>query len=82
MLAPGAGLDDDRYRAAGAQLVDSAAELYARAELVVRSRSIQPAEYALLRPEKILFYLHLAPDRAQTEALLASGATCIATTRP
>lgn len=75
----GAGLDDDQYRAAGARLVDSAAELYARAELVVKVKEPQPAEYALLRPEKILFtYLHLAPDRAQTEALLASGATCIA----
>jgi len=75
----GAGLDDDQYRAAGARLVDSAAELYARAELVVKVKEPQPAEYALLRPEQILFtYLHLAPDRAQTEALLASGATCIA----
>ena len=75
----GAGLDDDQYRAAGARLVDSAAELYARAELVVKVKEPQPAEYSLLRPEQILFtYLHLAPDRAQTEALLASGATCIA----
>ena len=75
----GAGLDDGQYRAAGALLVDSAAELYARAELVVKVKEPQPAEYALLRPDQILFtYLHLAPDRAQTEALLASGATCIA----
>ena len=75
----GAGLDDDQYRAAGARLVDSAAELYARAELVVKVKEPQPAECALLRPEQILFtYLHLAPDRVQTEALLASGATCIA----
>lgn len=74
-----AGMDDAQYRAAGAELVDSAAELFARAELLVKVKEPQPVEYALLRPGQILFtYLHLAPDRAQTEALLASGAVCIA----
>ncbi len=75
----GAGMDDAQYRAAGAELVDSAAELFARAELVVKVKEPQAQECALLRPGQILFtYLHLAPDRAQTEALLASGAVCIA----
>ena len=75
----GAGMDDPQYRAAGAELVDSAVELFARAELVVKVKEPQAQECALLRPGQILFtYLHLAPDRAQTEALLASGAVCIA----
>lgn len=75
----GAGMDDAQYRAAGAELVDSATELFARAELVVKVKEPQAQECALLRPGQILFtYLHLAPDRAQTEALLASGAVCIA----
>ena len=75
----GAGMDDAQYRAAGAELVDSAAELFARADLVVKVKEPQAQECALLRPGQILFtYLHLAPDRAQTEALLASGAVCIA----
>lgn len=75
----GAGMDDAQYRAAGAELVDSAAELFARADLVVKVKEPQAQECALLRPGQILFtYLHLAPDRAQTEALLASGSVCIA----
>ena len=75
----GAGLADEAYEAAGAQLVDGAAEVYARAELVVKVKEPQPDECAMLRPGQVLFaYLHLAPDRAQAEALLASGATAIA----
>ena len=75
----GAGLPDEAYEAAGAQLVDNAAEVYGRAELVVKVKEPQPAECAMLRAGQVLFtYLHLAPDRAQAEALLASGATAIA----
>src|SRR5690606_7181759 len=67
------------YEAAGAQLVDTAAEVYARAELVVKVKEPQPDECTMLRAGQVLFaYLHLAPDRAQAEALLASGATGIA----
>ncbi|ADV27949.1 alanine dehydrogenase [Pseudoxanthomonas suwonensis 11-1] len=75
----GAGLADEAYEAAGAQLVDGAAEVYGRAELVVKVKEPQPDECAMLRAGQVLFaYLHLAPDRAQAEALLASGATAIA----
>ncbi len=73
------GLDDDEYRAAGAEVVASAAELFARAELIVKVKEPQPAELAMLRAGQALFtYLHLAPDRAQAEALQASGAVAIA----
>ncbi|MCM2265977.1 MAG: alanine dehydrogenase, partial [Desulfuromonadales bacterium] len=75
----GSGLDDARYRQAGATLVDAPAEIYAAAELVVKVKEPLPPEIALLRPGQLLFtYLHLAPERALTEALRASGCTAIA----
>ncbi|MDR4517667.1 MAG: alanine dehydrogenase [Nitrosomonas sp.] len=71
--------DDNRYRAAGAEIVESAEEIYARAELIVKVKEPQPTELGFLRPDQILFtYLHLAPDPAQTEGLLESGCIAIA----
>jgi L-alanine dehydrogenase (EC 1.4.1.1) len=73
------GLDDAAYEAAGAVIAADAAEVFARAELIVKVKEPQPGEIRRLRPGQVLFtYLHLAPDRAQTEGLLASGATAIA----
>ncbi|MCK9987960.1 MAG: alanine dehydrogenase [Azoarcus sp.] len=73
------GLADEQYRAEGAEIVDSAEEVYARAELVVKVKEPQPQECALLRPGQVLFtYLHLAADPQQTRLLLASGTTAIA----
>jgi alanine dehydrogenase len=73
------GLDDDEYRAAGAEIVASPAELFARAQLVVKVKEPQPAELAMLRAGQVLFtYLHLAPDPAQAKALQASGSVAIA----
>lgn len=73
------GFGDDDYRAAGARLVGEAAEVFDAAELIVKVKEPQARERALLRPKQTLFtYLHLAPDRAQTDELIASGATCIA----
>ena len=73
------GFADDAYRAAGATVVESAATVFAEAEMIVKVKEPQPAEIAALRPHQVLFtYLHLAADRAQTEGLMASGATCIA----
>jgi len=75
----GIGFDDAHYRAAGAQIADSAAGVFERAQLVVKVKEPQPAECALLRPGQVLFtYLHLAADPKQAELLLASGATAIA----
>jgi alanine dehydrogenase len=72
-------LDDGRYQAAGAAILPDAGAVYERAELLVKVKEPQPSEYDLLRPDHVLFtYLHLGPDRAQTEALVRSGATCIA----
>jgi alanine dehydrogenase len=75
----GIGYSDDVYRSAGASVVDTAAALFAVADLVVKVKEPQPVEIALLRPGQILFtYLHLAADRVQTQGLIKSGATCIA----
>lgn len=75
----GVGYTDADYQQAGAEIVGSAAELYQRAEMVVKVKEPQAVECAMLRPDQVLFaYLHLAADRAQTDALLASGCTAIA----
>ncbi len=75
----GIGFGDDAYRAAGATVVDSAAEIFAAADMVVKVKEPQPAEIAMLREGQVLFtYLHLAADKAQTKGLMKSGCTAIA----
>ena len=75
----GSGFPDAEYERAGAKLVDSHAAVFEKADLVIKVKEPLPAEFKLLRREQILFtYLHLAADRALTEALMKSGATCIA----
>ncbi|HEX7647427.1 MAG TPA: alanine dehydrogenase, partial [Noviherbaspirillum sp.] len=73
------GLADEQYVAAGATLSDSAADIFARADMIVKVKEPQPVECAMLRKDQILYtYLHLAPDPEQTKALVKSGAVCIA----
>ena len=73
------GLSDESYRIAGATLINSAAEVFKKAEMIVKVKEPQPQECAMLREDQILFtYLHLAPDPIQTQALIQSGASCIA----
>ena len=75
----GIGFADDVYRAAGADVTETAEAVFTAADLVVKVKEPQAEEIARLRPGQVLFtYLHLAADRAQTEALLRSGATAIA----
>ena len=75
----GAGFTDEDYTAAGARIADSAAQIWAEAELIVKVKEPQAPERAQLSEGQLLFtYLHLAPDPDQTRDLLASGATCIA----
>src|SRR5215472_9929769 len=75
----GSGFPDSEYEQAGATLVDTHAAVFEKADLVVKVKEPLPSEYNLLRKGQILFtYLHLAADRALTEALMKSGATCIA----
>jgi alanine dehydrogenase len=75
----GSGLTDDDYHAQGAQLVATAEEIFARAELVIKVKEPQPSEWPLIRDGQLLFtYFHFAASRELTEAMLATGATCIA----
>ena len=75
----GIGVEDAQYRAAGASIAAKAADVFARAELVVKVKEPQLVECEMLRPGQVLFtYLHLAADPAQARALMQSGATAIA----
>jgi alanine dehydrogenase len=75
----GSGLADSEYVQAGAAIVETPAEIFSRAEMVVKVKEPLAAERKQLRRGQILFtYLHLAPDLAQTQDLVASGAACIA----
>ncbi len=75
----GIGASDDAYKSAGAEIIASAAEVFERADMIIKVKEPQAVECAMLRPGQILYtYLHLAPDPEQTKALIKSGAVCIA----
>ena len=70
---------DEEYAKAGAEIVDLAADVFARAEMIVKVKEPLKSEFTLLRKGQILFtYLHLAASKTLTEALLQSGATGVA----
>ncbi len=73
-----AGFDDKAYAAAGAQMVGNAAKAY-QADLVIKVKELQPAEYALTQPGQMLYcYQHLAPSPVLAQHMLACGVSCIA----
>ena len=75
----GIGAADEIYQRAGASIAADAAEVFRRAEMIVKVKEPQPSEWRQLREGQILFaYLHLAPDREQAEGLLRSGCTAVA----
>ncbi|MCD1191277.1 alanine dehydrogenase [Vibrio cholerae] len=77
----GSGIDfsDDDYIAVGASILPTAADVFAKAEMIVKVKEPQAIERAMLKEGQILFtYLHLAPDFPQTEELIKSKAVCIA----
>ncbi len=75
----GIGMQDEDYRKAGAEIVAGPADIFSRAELIVKVKEPLAEERRRLREGQVLFtYLHLAADAALTRELLASGATCIA----
>lgn len=83
LVQAGAGLGsafpDEEYAAAGATVVDSAAEVWGGAELIIKVKEPVESEYGLMRGGQVLFtYLHLAADRPLTEALVESGVTAVA----
>ena len=75
----GSGFSDDEYIAAGATTLSTIEETYAIAEMIVKVKEPIAPEYPLVKKGQLLFtYFHFASDRALTEAMIASGATCIA----
>ena len=75
----GIGMTDDAYVTAGATIAATAAEVFDKADMIVKVKEPQAVERKMLRPGQVLFtYLHLAPDPDQANDLVESGATCIA----
>ncbi len=75
----GIGISDADYHAAGAEIVDTADEVFQRSELIIKVKEPQPIECKRLREGQTIFtYLHLAPDPQQTRMLKESGVTAIA----
>lgn len=75
----GAGFSDEDYTSVGADIIATAAEIFATADMIVKVKEPQAGERKMLREGQLLFtYLHLAPDPEQTKDLLASGCTAIA----
>ena len=75
----GSGLTDQAYERNGAELVGSAKEIFARADMIVKVKEPLPEEWPLLRAGQVMFtYFHFAADRKLTEAVLASGITAVA----
>ena len=75
----GIGASEEQYRAAGAEIVESATEVFARADMIVKVKEPQPNEWVQLSADQIIFtYLHLAADASQAHGLVHSGCTAIA----
>ena len=75
----GAWVTDDEYRKAGAEIVETAEEVYRRAEMIVKVKEPLPREYPLIRPGQIVFtYFHFAASEDLTRAMMETGAICVA----
>lgn len=75
----GSGFDDGEYLKAGALILPTIEEVYGIAEMIIKVKEPIEPEYKLVRKGQLLFtYFHFASDRELTEAMVASGATCIA----
>jgi alanine dehydrogenase len=75
----GSGLTDEAYEQAGASLVKTGKEVFQQADLIVKVKEPQTAEFSLIRKNQTLFtYFHFAADRGLTQAMIDSGATCLA----
>lgn len=73
------GFTNEMYEAVGATIADTAAEIFAKADMIVKVKEPQAIECEMLREGQILYtYLHLAPDLEQTQALIKSGSVAIA----
>ncbi|MBQ8047605.1 MAG: alanine dehydrogenase [Prevotella sp.] len=75
----GSGFADEEYEAVGAKILPTIEETYDVAEMIVKVKEPIEPEYKLVKPGQVLFtYFHLACDRPLTEAMVKSGAVCVA----
>src|SRR5262245_52973820 len=75
----GSGLPDSDYVQSGAELIEGPADIFARADMIVKVKEPQKSEIAMIRKRQVVFtYFHLAADRGLTEGLLKTGSTCVA----
>ena len=75
----GSGIPDEQYESAGAQIVGTGAQIYRRADMIVKVKEPLPAEYPLLRADQVVFtYFHFAAGRELTQAIRKSGIVAIA----
>ena len=73
------GFPDDEYVKAGAQILPSIEDVYGIAEMIIKVKEPIKPEYALIKKGQLVFtYFHFACDRELTEAMIKSGATCLA----
>lgn len=75
----GSGFSDEAYRQAGAEIVETPAEIYLRSQMVMHVKEPQPSEYDLIREGQVVFtYFHFAANEALTRAMIKSNAVAIA----
>jgi alanine dehydrogenase len=75
----GSGVADDRYEAAGAEIVADAAAIWKQADLIIKVKEPLPDEWPLMRTGQVVFtYFHFAADERLTRAVMASGITAVA----
>ncbi|MFH1862715.1 MAG: alanine dehydrogenase [bacterium] len=75
----GSGFEDAEYREAGAEIVETPAEIFKRAEMIIKVKEPLASEYPLIRKDQIVFtYFHFAASEELTKAMMNSGAICIA----
>ena len=75
----GSGFSDDEYKAAGAEILATIEDVYAAADMIIKVKEPISPEYGLIRKDQVVFtYFHFACDRELTDAMLRSGAVCIA----
>lgn len=75
----GSGINDEEYEKVGAKLIATAKEIYDKAEMIVKVKEPLPAEYKLIRKDQVIYtYFHFAASKELTDAMIATGAVCIA----
>ncbi len=75
----GSGFADEEYKAVGAEILPTIEEVYGIAEMIIKVKEPIEPEYALIKKDQVVFtYFHFACDRPLTDAMIASGAVCIA----